>query len=359
MKKEFDENAAIAIAKDINTSTGVLETIIGRSAKVDKLVANHPNADDFVLVSLSESKSKITRRNVFFNPNARVSTIAKLMSEFSQDLLRLTEIDAKFSEDPEYVYRIGQKNLSDILKDPLCPLALLDWACEFGGSYEQLSVWINPATPEVMLTKLMASGFCQEANVLLAHPEKMLEFTRDLGFIGNAPDNYTTKEYGRYLLTRDETMVIVRRNKCIENLSNKYDELWKTLVPESGPAETLQGEVLRAIGQLENEYGGMGFSNWGGYYDNFARFIATHLADKNIFCTYTVNVILSDIRALLSYALSFLYKLGVVDKKPEYQNEILLNSVTDMDQIFERLHAVSVVWCERHPEPIPYKPSKI
>ncbi|HUW26195.1 MAG TPA: hypothetical protein VMW07_06675 [Gallionella sp.] len=350
-KNPDHEQATIRLAKNKKTPAGTLGLLCGHYISVDRLIAKHPNADENILEQLAGNKSKSIRRNVFLNPNTDIATRARLVPEFSQDFLLIPKIDSIFGETPYSVYGIGQKFLSKILRDTLCPASLLNWACDYGGSFEQLSVWLNPATPLEILTRLLDTGYAQEANVLLAHPEKMLEFTKDLGYVGSTPDNYNTKEYGRFLLTQDETIHIVRRNRWVEELSEKFNGLWNKLVPKSGPAKTLQGEVLREISNLEGAYDHMGFSNGEQFYYPL-RFIATHLADKTTFSTNTVNVILSDIRAMNTSAYKFVYELSVVDDKPEYQKSILLNSVCDMEQVFERLRAVSAVWCERHPEPI-------
>jgi hypothetical protein len=42
----------------------------------------------------------------------------------------------------------------------------------------------------------------------------------------------------------------------------RHQELWKLLVPSSGPAETIQGEVIRITGRISNELEGNGGANW-------------------------------------------------------------------------------------------------
>lgn len=42
----------------------------------------------------------------------------------------------------------------------------------------------------------------------------------------------------------------------------QYDELWTLLVPGSGPAATVQGEVLRLAGKISREIAGNGSVNW-------------------------------------------------------------------------------------------------
>jgi hypothetical protein len=46
------------------------------------------------------------------------------------------------------------------------------------------------------------------------------------------------------------------------DVSGQYDELWALLVPSSGPAGTVQGEVLRLAGKISREIAGNGSVNW-------------------------------------------------------------------------------------------------
>lgn len=46
------------------------------------------------------------------------------------------------------------------------------------------------------------------------------------------------------------------------DVQSVYDRLWQFLVPSSGPAETVQGEVIRIAGRVINEVDGNGGINW-------------------------------------------------------------------------------------------------
>lgn len=50
----------------------------------------------------------------------------------------------------------------------------------------------------------------------------------------------------------------------------QYDSLWKLLVPGSGHANTVQGEVIRIIGRITNELLDNGGINWDGEYKKMA-----------------------------------------------------------------------------------------
>ena len=68
---------------------------------------------------------------------------------------------------------------------------------------------------------------------------------------------------------------IVARSKRWED---QHQELWATLVPSSGAASTVQGEVIRITGRVANEIEGNGGGNWDADYRKMTRALLTHLA---------------------------------------------------------------------------------
>lgn len=337
LKNAEHERLAIQMAKNRKTSADVLAAFLGCSVSIDRLIAKHSNANERVLEELIESKDKTTRRNVFFNPNTNNQSVIKLAAEFPDGLLKLKPkvLDSLVRHDPQNIYGIEQAMLSQILRHPQCPQILLNWACKHGGAYEQLAVWKNPNAPVELLSEMMETGYPQEANVLLAHPRKILEYVNDLGLVGAPPNSYEELcDYGGGL----------------RETSEKVSGLWEKLVPKEGEAETIQGEMVRAIGRMQGDYYRNGFGNWYSYYYDLSRFLAAHLADEATFKPFTVNVIQSDIRALHSCGLRCMYS-GDLERT-------FLDSINDMEEVFLRIDAAIAVWCERHPELIPYKPSK-
>jgi hypothetical protein len=47
-----------------------------------------------------------------------------------------------------------------------------------------------------------------------------------------------------------------------QNWQEQHQELWDLLVPSSGQAATIQGEVVRISGRIANELDGNGGANW-------------------------------------------------------------------------------------------------
>jgi hypothetical protein len=60
-------------------------------------------------------------------------------------------------------------------------------------------------------------------------------------------------------ILHDGKSPIVTKEK---NWPQQHEELWHLLVPSSGPAETIQGEVIRITGRIANELDGNGGANW-------------------------------------------------------------------------------------------------
>lgn len=63
----------------------------------------------------------------------------------------------------------------------------------------------------------------------------------------------------------------------------QHPELWELLVPSSGPAQTVQGEVIRISGRISNELEGNGGLNWDNDYQKMADAFYTYIASGNTF----------------------------------------------------------------------------
>jgi hypothetical protein len=109
--------------------------------------------------------------------------------------------------------------------------------------------------------------------------------------------------------------------------------LWKELVPRSGQAATIQGELIRCTGKLADEAYRNGNINWDSGYEHMARFVGNTLNDPQ---TFTPGELLR-----------------------------LKAAVTEIIENFERpdvsghgsphylLTEMAVRWCLAHPESIP------
>ncbi|MCJ0904408.1 hypothetical protein [Rhodococcus sp. ARC_M6] len=108
-------------------------------------------------------------------------------------------------------------------------------------------------------------------------------------------------------------------------------EIWTTLVPPYGPAESIQGELLRAVDQLRVEAQCNGNINWEvGNYADYVPYLRARLIDSRVFNTAALTEIEIDLNRLADFEF------------PE----------TD-DEPYDRLCDRIVEWVRAHPEPIP------
>jgi hypothetical protein len=62
-----------------------------------------------------------------------------------------------------------------------------------------------------------------------------------------------------------------------------FAEMWEDLVPDSGEAESGQGEILRAIGRLAGEDRRNGNINWDEFYEALVTFLRDYLPHEAVF----------------------------------------------------------------------------
>lgn len=106
--------------------------------------------------------------------------------------------------------------------------------------------------------------------------------------------------------------------------------LWKTYVPKSGQAETVQGELIRAVEKLRDEGTRNGNINWDIGFEILAEFLEHTLCTSKVFSDKVKQQIKEYIQAIKNY---------------EYP-------VTD-DEIYDFLINCVVEWYLKNQEPIP------
>ena len=83
-----------------------------------------------------------------------------------------------------------------------------------------------------------------------------------------------------------------------------FEALWSKLVPESGQAATIQGELVRAIGRMSDEFGRNGYANWDSGYEILSALLAARLSDGT-FGPETSEGVKKDIQMIAKYARGF------------------------------------------------------
>jgi hypothetical protein len=133
-------------------------------------------------------------------------------------------------------------------------------------------------------------------------------------------------------------MALYRRGKG--RYDDEYGKLWNKLVPASGQAKTVQGELVRAIGRLASESYRNGNINWDADFRTLVVYLKRHLADPAIFDAKTIATIkkdLTDIGSIGNGTKGFSYPEG--------------------EDLYDRITDRVVEWCQHHAKPIPHKKS--
>lgn len=144
-------------------------------------------------------------------------------------------------------------------------------------------------------------------------------------------------------------------DEWILNLSLETNKLWKELVPESGVASTLQGELIRAEGRLSSELFRNGMMNWDAYYAGLLRLIGVTLGGHSGFSERVRKGLSADIAEVERAG-----KIGEASARGEGSRfEVLGESFfveSDAEKALLRLSALIVIWIRKHPEPIAFTP---
>lgn len=137
-----------------------------------------------------------------------------------------------------------------------------------------------------------------------------------------------------------------------------WTALFDALVPESGPASTVQGELLRATTRVSSEYSRNGCSNWGPMYEEFCELARAHLTDG------TFPAAIDDhVRRTFTDMLTLGNWYAERDALPEDDPRIeqMEEAGADIEdppfEHLEQMEQLAELWCRAHPDPIPYTPA--
>lgn len=119
-----------------------------------------------------------------------------------------------------------------------------------------------------------------------------------------------------------------------DRVAGEFRRLHDELVPAKGQARTVQGELVRAIAKLTDEYFKEGNANWDAHYRSLVRFLRGHLLDAETFDRKTRHKIEADLDTIVALA------------GPSPADEL------DEDA-FARLQGHVVKWVRKHPRPQP------
>ena len=145
------------LASDPATDAGRLESLVGYSITVNRSLALHGNASEALLVQLSKSPDRITRRNVTLNPQTPVQVLLGLAPTFPAEFFRNPIFDLLLIEDPNLLNNLPVGIMKNILKQADCPKGLLEWAAHCGNKSHQMAVATRTQVDQSLL-EVIAQG---------------------------------------------------------------------------------------------------------------------------------------------------------------------------------------------------------
>ena len=108
----------------------------------------------------------------------------------------------------------------------------------------------------------------------------------------------------------------------------QYNELWDLLIPSTGAAKTVQGEVIRITGRVDDEINRNGGINWDRSYRNMLNSLPVHFAEGN-----------------------------ALSEKEIEESKVLISKIDGKglaeDGVITRLCELAVSWVILNPNPIP------
>lgn len=128
-------------------------------------------------------------------------------------------------------------------------------------------------------------------------------------------------------------------------------KIWKELVPKSGQADSLQGELLRQAEKLRNEAMDNGNKNWDDNFEWFCDFISKTLLESNLFEAKRMETIagaLDYIKKCGKYA--YQYNMGNISD--DDVNPMLFAYVED--DLYDYIEDAIAVFAEANPQVIMY-----
>ncbi|MFI7425057.1 hypothetical protein [Nonomuraea sp. NPDC049684] len=108
--------------------------------------------------------------------------------------------------------------------------------------------------------------------------------------------------------------------------------IWQTHVPRRGQAETVQGELLRAVEKLRDEAQRNGNTNWDEHHERLLAYLRATLTTSELFPEETLAELAMDLDRLADF------------ERP----------LTD-DAPFDRITYRVVDWCRAQPEPVQHE----
>lgn len=349
----MEKDEAVKIAKSKKSTADQLKGLLGTSIEVDLLLAMHPKVTAEILVQLSKSIDPAILRKVVVNPATPKDILVSLGSTFPGKLLKNPALGSILIEDKKFPSIFGKAILLKLLGHRDCPEHFGEWVLRSGTAEQQAIYLFNCRRSDSVMRKFMQSKHNQIAVALLENVDCIYEsWAKKLGWIPDSPED----------LGSDDEPVPTRMqiDYWLETTSEGCDLLYKTLVPKEGAADTVQGELVRAIGRIQGEYYKNGMMNWGdgsGFYEDFKDYLEVWLKSEDSFDPFAKRLIDADILQIVaSGELGKAIAEGKSSRSAIFGGNMLLPTSVEISH--RRIAALVALWCERHSEPISYGKNK-
>lgn len=155
-----NESHAIRI-RDSLCTVDELESLVGISVEIDRLIASSKRAGADTLKKLSHSSDDLTRECVTGNPNTPLETLNNLADEYPRAFLLNPAFDLMILENPGFLENLYESSLAKILEQKECPQSIVVWAYNFYKKRNSFSSSVlkgvvkNPHTPVKMINAIL------------------------------------------------------------------------------------------------------------------------------------------------------------------------------------------------------------
>ena len=137
-------------------------------------------------------------------------------------------------------------------------------------------------------------------------------------------DIFGVKPIAKRIIHDGVSPILVKKGTWKE----QYNELWDLLIPSTGAAKTVQGEVIRITGRVDDEINRNGGINWDRSYRNMLNSLPVHFAEGN-----------------------------ALSEKEIEESKVLISKIDGKglaeDGVITRLCELAVSWVILNPNPIP------
>lgn len=344
----MDETTAVTIAKNKKSTADQLFPLLNISDQVNRLLAKHPNSTSEILNELGMSLDDKTVALVAEHPNVPIGMLNNLGDYHPSSMFKNPALPNILRQNKSYLGLFFGDAFEKALKSNNVPDFVVDSLAK-NGTFEHQAIFLfGGKRNSETFAKFYSSKHPKILAQLLAREDSLyLIWARDVGYLGSGNIEVAGKS------TRQEI------DDWVDQFSQRISELYKTLVPAQGVSDTLQGELVRALSRIESEYYKNGMMNWGDgskFYENLSELIHKTLKSEPEFSGLVKSIIDSDISEIKESGQNGkAMATGKKRREDAFGGNFLIQ--TDVEKSHSRLGALIVIWCERHPELIPYSPT--